>query len=57
MHETIAVVQTAPQYFPCSLLFRVWSNFFIFFSMFADMLPDLKSLLPDYWVISQVYSG
>jgi hypothetical protein len=25
--------------------------------MFADMLPDLKSLLPDYWVISQVYSG
>jgi len=57
MHETVAVVQTAPQYFPCSLLFRVWSNFFIFFSLFADMLLDLKSLLPDYQVISQFYSG
>jgi hypothetical protein len=57
MHATVAVVQTAPQYFPCSLLFRVWSNFFIFFSLFADMLLDLKSLLPDYRVISQFYSG
>lgn len=57
MHETVAVVQIAPQYFACSLLFRVWSNFFIFFSLFADMLLDLKSLLPDYRVISQFYSG
>jgi hypothetical protein len=55
MHETVAVVQTVQ----CFLFFLGGSiSFFaILFFLFADILPDLKSLYPYSQAISEFYSG